>query len=178
MTRDGEPEGPVEVRLRQALDARAAGITVRALRPARPPGQEVRRMPWVPARLRVFALPLAGLAAAAAAVVGYAVLGPDSAPLRPDPVPPAAPPSPSPTVPSPPPSAAGPSVSPSPSGSAASPPVPTPAPGTARPTDGGTGAPKPSATASRPSSPSAAPSIAPSTAGASASAPSASPSRP
>lgn len=31
-------ERPVERRLRQALDTRAAGITVRELRPADPPG--------------------------------------------------------------------------------------------------------------------------------------------
>ncbi|MFJ3913948.1 hypothetical protein [Streptomyces vinaceus] len=85
-------ERTVEHRLRQALDARAAGITVRELRPAEPPGLHVRRLPA--ARLRVslrrYALPLAGLAAAAAAVAGYLVLGPSASPVRP--VPPASPP--------------------------------------------------------------------------------------
>ncbi|MFD3547192.1 hypothetical protein ACFWUW_16540 [Streptomyces sp. NPDC058655] len=81
-------EHPAELRLRQALDARAAAVTVRALRPADPPGPHLRRSPLV--RLRGFALPLAGLAAAAAALVGYLVLAPDRAPLRP--APPAAPP--------------------------------------------------------------------------------------
>ncbi|MEV0411587.1 hypothetical protein AB0I68_12505 [Streptomyces sp. NPDC050448] len=85
-------ERPVERRLRQALDARAAGITVRGLRPADPPGPHVRRLPAARLRLglRRFALPLAGLAAAAAAVAGYLVLAPDSSPARP--VPPASPP--------------------------------------------------------------------------------------
>lgn len=81
-------ERPVERRLRAALDARAAGITVRELRPADPPGPHVRRFPTL--RLRRLGLPLAGLAAAAAAAVGYLVLAPDSAPVRP--APPAAPP--------------------------------------------------------------------------------------
>ncbi|WP_406186502.1 hypothetical protein [Streptomyces sp. NBC_01006] len=85
-------ERPVERRLRQALDARAAGITVRELRPADPPALHVRRLPAARLRrnLRRFALPLAGLAAAAAAVTGYLVLGPDPSPARP--VPPASPP--------------------------------------------------------------------------------------
>ncbi|WP_053689149.1 hypothetical protein [Streptomyces sp. WM6372] len=85
-------ERPVERRLRQALDARAAGITVRELRPADPPGLHVRRLPAARLRLnlRRFALPLAGLATAAAAVAGYLVLGPDPSPARP--VPPASPP--------------------------------------------------------------------------------------
>ncbi|MFI5617111.1 hypothetical protein [Streptomyces sp. NPDC051567] len=86
MTRDGER--PVEHRLRHALDARAQEITVRDLRPARPPGPGVRR--FSVERLRRFTLPLAGLTATAAALVGYLVLAPDPAPLRP--VPPASPP--------------------------------------------------------------------------------------
>ncbi|MGR4878592.1 hypothetical protein ACIPUC_04025 [Streptomyces sp. LARHCF249] len=81
-------ERPVERRLRAALDARAAGITVRELRPADPPGPHVRRFPVL--RLRRLGLPLAGLAATAAAAVGYLVLAPDPGPVRP--VPPAAPP--------------------------------------------------------------------------------------
>ncbi|MGW8778515.1 hypothetical protein ACWGNM_10580 [Streptomyces sp. NPDC055796] len=84
-------ERPVERRLRQALDARASGITVRELRPAQPPGLHARQ-PGARLRLnlRRFALPLAGLAAAAAAVAGYLVLGQDASPARP--VPPASPP--------------------------------------------------------------------------------------
>ncbi|MFF4849673.1 hypothetical protein [Streptomyces sp. NPDC001194] len=84
-------ERPVEGRLRQALDARADRITVRDLRPAEPPGLHAR-LPAARLRLnlRRFALPLAGLAAAAAAVAGYLVLGPDASPARP--VPPASPP--------------------------------------------------------------------------------------
>ncbi len=97
-------ERPVERRLREALDARAAGITVRGLRPADPPGPQVRRFPAL--RLRRLGLPLAGLAAA----VGYLVLAPDSAPVRP--VPPAAPPEIVPPTPSP---SLTPSVSPRPS---------------------------------------------------------------
>ncbi|MFG2485363.1 hypothetical protein ACGFSI_21730 [Streptomyces virginiae] len=90
MTRDGErlAERPVERRLREALDARADGIDVRRLRPAEPPGAHLRRLPM--ARLRRFALPLAGLAAAAAvAGIGYLLAAPDPAP---GPVPPATPP--------------------------------------------------------------------------------------
>ncbi|MGW6412283.1 hypothetical protein ACWF95_34530 [Streptomyces vinaceus] len=85
-------ERTVERRLRDALDARAAGITVRDLRPAEPPGLHVRRQPAARLRmsLRRYALPLAGLAAAAAAVTGYLVLGPSTSPARP--VPPASPP--------------------------------------------------------------------------------------
>ncbi|MGW6985266.1 hypothetical protein ACWGE1_38385, partial [Streptomyces sp. NPDC054932] len=78
MTRDGErlAERPVERRLRQALDARADSIDVRRLRPADPPGPRAGRLPLV--RLRRFALPLAGLAAAAAAAgIGYLLLAPD-----------------------------------------------------------------------------------------------------
>ncbi|MFF3091255.1 hypothetical protein ACFVRB_40365 [Streptomyces nojiriensis] len=77
MTRDGERlvERPVERRLRQALDARADGIDVRRLRPAEPPGAHLGRRPM--AGLRRFALPLAGLAAAAAAGIGYLLLAPD-----------------------------------------------------------------------------------------------------
>ncbi|MER5870894.1 hypothetical protein ABT106_14445, partial [Streptomyces sp. NPDC002044] len=80
-THDGEH--PAERRLRQALEARAAGITVRELRPADPPGPGLRRSPA--ARLRGFTLPLTGLAAAAAALVGYLVLTPEPAPPRPAP---------------------------------------------------------------------------------------------
>ncbi|CAM5653085.1 hypothetical protein SAVIM338S_06578 [Streptomyces avidinii] len=163
-TRDEGPRGPVELRLRQALDARAAGITVRDLRPARPPGGEARRLPWAAARLRRFALPLAGLAAAAAAVVGYAVLAPDPGPLRREPVPPAAPPSRSPTgpapsaVPVPPapsPSPFPPSSSPAPSVSSPRPPL---TPGSSPDPEAGVGAPKPSGAVSRPPGSSAAPS--------------------
>ncbi|MEU3060669.1 hypothetical protein [Streptomyces subrutilus] len=80
-----DPVHPAERLLREALDARAAGITGRELRPADPPGPHLRRSPS--ARLRGFALPLAALAAAAAALVGWFVLAPD-----PSPAPPAAPP--------------------------------------------------------------------------------------
>ncbi|WP_327256667.1 hypothetical protein [Streptomyces sp. NBC_01244] len=169
MTRGQEPpagpgrepaERPVEYRLRQALDARAAGITVRELRPAQPPGPGVRRLPW--ARPRGFTLPLAGLAAAAAVVVGYAVLAPD-APVRPGPVPvpPAAPPSPTPTgaVPGPVPSDPSPSVSPSPLSPSAAP--TSSYTSTVRPSrapEAGTGAPRPSSSASAPSSLSPSPS--------------------
>ncbi|MFB6810233.1 hypothetical protein [Streptomyces sp. NPDC056387] len=93
MTHGEHPaERLVERRLRQALEARAAGVTIRALRPADPPGPHARRLPAARLRLnlRRFALPLAGLAAAAAAVAGYLVLGPDASPARP--VPPASPP--------------------------------------------------------------------------------------
>ncbi|MFE5804396.1 hypothetical protein [Streptomyces sp. NPDC056491] len=81
MTGDGErlAERPVERRLRQALDARADSIDVRGLRPADPPGARAGRLPM--AGLRRFALPLAGLvAAAAAAGVGYLLLAPDASP--------------------------------------------------------------------------------------------------
>ncbi|WP_314247694.1 hypothetical protein [Streptomyces sp. DSM 40907] len=80
MTRDGErlTERPVERRLRQALDARADSIDVRRLRPAEPPGAHLGRLPM--AGLRRFALPLAGLAAAAAAGIGYLLLAPDASP--------------------------------------------------------------------------------------------------
>ncbi|MEU9146353.1 hypothetical protein [Streptomyces sp. NPDC048349] len=81
-------ERPVEGRLRAALEARAAAVTVRELRPADPPRPRVRGFSVL--RLRGLRLPLAGLAAAAAAVLGYVVLAPDSAPVRP--APPAAPP--------------------------------------------------------------------------------------
>ncbi|MFJ7586563.1 hypothetical protein ACIQZO_04015 [Streptomyces sp. NPDC097617] len=89
MTGDGErlAERPVERRLRQALDARADSIDVRRLRPAAPPGSRAGRLRAV--GLRRFALPLAGLAAAAAAGVGYLLLAPDPAP---GPVLPATPP--------------------------------------------------------------------------------------
>lgn len=116
MTRDGER--PVEQRLRQALGARAEGIDIRRLRPAEPPGPHLRRLPAV--RLRRFTLPLAGLAAAAAAGVGYLLLAPgqDSGPL-----PPATPPKIT---------APGPSVEPpqSPSPQPSSPSAPTPGPAT------------------------------------------------
>ncbi|MFD4939215.1 hypothetical protein ACFWM4_32455, partial [Streptomyces virginiae] len=81
MTRDGErlAERPVERRLRAALDARAEGIDVRRLRPAEPPGAHPGRRPM--AGLRRFALPLAGLVAAAAvAGIGYLLSAPDPAP--------------------------------------------------------------------------------------------------
>lgn len=81
-------ERPVERVLRQALAARADEITVRELRRADPPGPHLRRLPG--ARFRRFTLPLAGLAAAAATVVGYLVLAPQTPPARPEP--PAAPP--------------------------------------------------------------------------------------
>lgn len=87
-TSDGER--PVERRLRQALEARAAGVDVRRLRPADPPGPRTRRLPAAWLRLRSFTLPLAGLAAAAAAVVGYLVFAPEASPVRP--LPPASPP--------------------------------------------------------------------------------------
>ncbi|MFJ3964639.1 hypothetical protein [Streptomyces sp. NPDC090036] len=81
MTGDGErlAERPVERRLRQALDARADSIDVRGLRPADPPAARAGQLPM--AGLRRFALPLAGLvAAAAAAGVGYLLLAPDASP--------------------------------------------------------------------------------------------------
>ncbi|MFC9292632.1 hypothetical protein ACFTWH_09830 [Streptomyces sp. NPDC057011] len=84
-TRDGER--PVEVRLRQALDARAESIEPRMLRPAQPPRPQAGRLPVE--RLRRFAVPLGVLAAAAAAGIGYLLLAPDQAP---GPVPPATPP--------------------------------------------------------------------------------------
>ncbi|MCP3753475.1 hypothetical protein [Streptomyces sp. TBY4] len=166
MTHGQEPPAarPVEYRLRQALDARAAGITVRDLRPAQPPGPGVRRLPW--AWPRGFTLPLAGLAAAAAVAVGYVVMAPD-APVRqgPVPVPPAAPPSVSPT---------GPDPGPAPDGATPSP-VPSPVPSaslippsampsmshapTVSPSRGpgsGTGAPRPSSSPSAPPGTSAA----------------------
>ncbi|MFF3494592.1 hypothetical protein ACFYWS_24930 [Streptomyces sp. NPDC002795] len=103
-------ERPVEQRLREALGARADSIDVRALRPARPPGPHLRRLPRLRVLGRRFALPVAGLATAAALVVGYVALAPESDPHR-TPVPPAAPsssavpdsrstPSPSPPAPS------------------------------------------------------------------------------
>ncbi|MFG2719019.1 hypothetical protein ACGFW5_12130 [Streptomyces sp. NPDC048416] len=67
-------ERPVERRLRGALAARAHSITPADLRPAEPPGPHLRRMPLARLRLRRFALPLAGLATAAAVVIGYASL--------------------------------------------------------------------------------------------------------
>lgn len=115
----------IERRLRQALDARAAGITVRELRPADPPGPHVRRFPLL--RLRGLGLPLAGLAAAAAAVVGYLVLAPDPAPVRP--VPPAAPPE----LPTPGPAPESESPRPSPPSSASVSPSARPVPGGVRP---------------------------------------------
>ncbi|MFE4257418.1 hypothetical protein [Streptomyces sp. NPDC056883] len=172
-------ERPVEYRLRQALDARAAGITVRDLRPAQPPVPGGLRLPW--AWPRGFALPLAGLAAAAAVVVGYAVLAPD-APVRPGPVPvpPAAPPSASPTGSAPgtvqdgPSPSVVPSASPSPSPlspSAAPSNSHVPSASPSRPPQSGTGAPQPSSARSAPSGsptaaaqPSASPSSPPATA--------------
>ncbi|MFJ8015490.1 hypothetical protein [Streptomyces sp. NPDC096339] len=111
-THDGER--PVERRLRQALDARAAEVTVRTLRPADPPGPHAAGP-----RLRRLTFALAGLGVAAAALAGYLVLAPDEAPVRP--VPPAAPPelgSPTPT--------------PAPSPSLSSPGSATPSPGPTR----------------------------------------------
>ncbi|MGW1773964.1 hypothetical protein [Streptomyces sp. NPDC002104] len=155
---------PVEYRLRRALDARAAGITVRELRPAQPPGAGARRLPW--AWPRGFTLPLAGLAAAAAVVAGYAVLAPD-APVRPGPVPapPAAPPSSSPTGTAPGPDPDGdPSVSPSPSAAPSAypsrrPPSPStsyvPTVGPSRAPGAGTGSPRPSPASSPSSAPTA-----------------------
>lgn len=80
MRQDGERPGerPVERRLRAALDARAEGIDVRRLRPAAPPGAHTGRRPVH--TLRRFALPLAGLVAAAAAVAGYLLVSPDRTP--------------------------------------------------------------------------------------------------
>lgn len=68
------PERPVERRLRGALAARADGITHADLRPADPPGHHLHRTPLARLRLRRFALPLAGLATAAAIAVGYVTL--------------------------------------------------------------------------------------------------------
>ncbi|WP_051806976.1 hypothetical protein [Streptomyces sp. NRRL F-2664] len=84
MTPDGERLGahpgerPVERRLRQALDARADSVDFRRLRPARPPGTRAGRRSRE--GVRRFALPVAGLVAAAAAGLGYLVLGPDAPP--------------------------------------------------------------------------------------------------
>ncbi|MEU3778841.1 hypothetical protein AB0F11_37690, partial [Streptomyces sp. NPDC032472] len=78
-------ERPVEARLRRALDARAASVTVRDLRPAEPPGLRPHHRPaGAVLRWRRFALPAAALAAAAAAAVaGYALLAPDPGLPRP-----------------------------------------------------------------------------------------------
>ncbi|MFD9729737.1 hypothetical protein [Streptomyces sp. NPDC059072] len=124
-THDGER--PVERRLRQALDARAAEVTVRTLRPADPPGPHTA----VPRLRRRLVFALAGLGAAAAGLAGYLVLAPQDAPVRP--APPAAPPE-----------LGSPTPSPSPSPSLSS-------PGTATPSPGGTRAPKSSSPS--PSSP-------------------------
>ncbi|MHB9757346.1 hypothetical protein ACYBSK_23465 [Streptomyces sp. BYX5S] len=86
----GRSERPVEQRLREALAARADGVTVRALRPARPPGPRPRRLPRLRDLRRRYVLPVAGLAAAGALAVGYVTWSPDPAPDR-TPVPPAAP---------------------------------------------------------------------------------------
>ncbi|MHC5261439.1 hypothetical protein ACYSUO_26440 [Streptomyces sp. UC4497] len=88
-----DAERPVEQRLREALAVRADGVTVRALRPARPPGPQLRRLPRLRDLGRRYALPVAGLATAAAVAIGYVTLAPDSDPHR-TPVPPAAPSSP------------------------------------------------------------------------------------
>ncbi|MFJ9084186.1 hypothetical protein ACIRL3_17320 [Streptomyces sp. NPDC102384] len=88
-----QAEHPVEQRLRETLAARADGVTVRALRPARPPGPHLRRLPRLRDTARRFVLPVAGLATAAAIAVGYVALAPDADPHR-TPVPPAAPSSP------------------------------------------------------------------------------------
>ncbi|MEB8343803.1 hypothetical protein [Streptomyces endophyticus] len=102
-------ERPVEQRLREALAVRADSVTVRALRPARPPGPQLRRLPRLRDLGRRYALPVAGLATAAALAVGYVALAPESDPDR-APVPPAAPssstvpdrsPTPSPSPPAP-----------------------------------------------------------------------------
>ncbi|MFI5664486.1 hypothetical protein [Streptomyces sp. NPDC051684] len=87
-----QAERPVEQRLREALAVRADSVTVRALRPARPPGPQLRRLPRLRDIRRRFALPVAGLATAAALAVGYVALSPDpdQGPSR-TPVPPAAP---------------------------------------------------------------------------------------
>ncbi|MFE6887767.1 hypothetical protein [Streptomyces sp. NPDC057694] len=89
------PERPAERRLHEALAARADSITVRTLRPAEPPGPHLRRLPLLHRALlhrvrRRYVVPLAGLATAAALVVGYLTLAPDTEPHR-TPVPPAAP---------------------------------------------------------------------------------------
>ncbi|MER5439491.1 hypothetical protein [Streptomyces sp. NPDC002790] len=86
-------ERPVEHRLREALAAHADNVTVRTLRPARPPGPHLRRLPRLREIGRRYAVPIAGLATAAALAVGYVVLAPDVSPDR-TPVPPAAPSSP------------------------------------------------------------------------------------
>ncbi|MFJ4713547.1 hypothetical protein [Streptomyces sp. NPDC088785] len=113
----GRPARPTERRLHDALAARADAVTVRALRPAAPPGPHPRRPPLLHHVRRRIALPLAGLAAAAALVAGWSALAPDPEPHR-VPAPPAAPdgrPTPRPTPPtpsaSPPPSTAVPSPS-------------------------------------------------------------------
>ncbi|MFJ9179193.1 hypothetical protein [Streptomyces sp. NPDC102360] len=151
-----DAERPVEQRLREALAAHADNVTVRTLRPARPPGPHLRRLPRLRATGRRYLLPVGGLAAAAALAVGYVVLAPDTSPDR-TPVPPAAPssptapdrdptPSPSPPAPSSPavPNPATPSTSApsalSPPPSSASSESPTPTGGdrpTARPTTPG-----------------------------------------
>ncbi|MFF4183392.1 hypothetical protein ACFYZ9_09390 [Streptomyces sp. NPDC001691] len=101
---------PVETRLRAALAARADSITAADLRPADPPGSRARRTPWAGLRLRRFALPLAGLATAAAVAVGYVTLSCGQDEQRPLPAD-----SPGPVQPPPTPSAsAEPSVRPSP----------------------------------------------------------------
>ncbi|MFD8637581.1 hypothetical protein [Streptomyces sp. NPDC059533] len=129
-THDGER--PVERRLRQALDARAAEVTVRTLRPADPPGPHTA----VPRLRRRLAFALAGLGVVAAALAGYLVLTPEDAPVRQ--VPPAAPPE-----------LGSPTPSPSPSPSLSS-------PGSATPSPEGTRAPKsPSASPSSPLTPGA-----------------------
>ncbi|MEU2452021.1 hypothetical protein ABZ605_18345 [Streptomyces sp. NPDC012765] len=163
MTRDGErlaelAERPVERRLRQALDARAESIDVRRLRPADPPGPQSGRLRTV--ALRRFALPLAGLAAAAAAGIGYLVLAPDPST---GPVPPATPPR---------------ITAPGPSSEHPAAPTPQPSPsGERSPGADSTGSPSASTPAGRSVSPSAPVSPRPSGGGMSPSAtPSASPS--
>ncbi|MEU9101418.1 hypothetical protein [Streptomyces sp. NPDC048361] len=144
------PGRPVERRLRAALAARADTVTVTDLRPAEPPGPHLRRTPLARLRLRRFALPLAGLATAAAVAIGYLTItsGPDEQrPLpanSPGPVQPPPTPAPSRTPdpePSPPPSAA-PSVTPStrpgetPPAAPAMKPSKTPPPRTSEPSRG------------------------------------------
>lgn len=130
-------ERPVERRLRQAMEARAAEVTVVVLRPADPPGPHLSAGR---VRLRRPVWALAGLSGlAAAALAGYLLLGPDEVPVRP--VPPAAPPeltpppspSPSPSTPPGPTPSAVPSAPPSQSPSPRVTPTPTPAGSSARP---------------------------------------------
>ncbi|GAA0286688.1 hypothetical protein GCM10010302_26230 [Streptomyces polychromogenes] len=133
-------ERPVERRLRQAMEARAAQVTVVSLRPADPPGPHLKA---TRVRLRRPAWAFAGLSGlAAAALAGYLLLGPDEVPSRP--VPPAAPPELTP-LPSP-----SPSVSPAPSAVPSEPPSQSPGPRA-------TPVPTPPGSSARPSRPASAP---------------------